>query len=48
VDGSEIPLHLDTLCIHGDTPGATELTRALAAGLRRAGIASVPVGGAPR
>ena len=48
VDGTEIPLRLDTLCIHGDTPGAAELTRALAAGLGRAGIAIAPVGGAPR
>jgi UPF0271 protein len=46
VDGSEIPMHVDTLCIHGDTPGAAELTRALAAGLARAGlvIAAVAAG----
>jgi 5-oxoprolinase (ATP-hydrolysing) subunit A len=47
-DGSEIPLHIDTLCIHGDTPGAAELTRALAAGLARAGIAIAPAAAGPR
>jgi 5-oxoprolinase (ATP-hydrolysing) subunit A len=47
-DGSEIPLHIDTLCIHGDTPGAAELTHALAAGLARAGIAIAPVAAGPR
>ena len=48
VDGSEIPMHVDTLCIHGDTPGAAELTRALAAGLARAGIAVAAVAAGPR
>jgi UPF0271 protein len=43
-DGSEILLHVDTLCIHGDTPGAAELTRALAAGLAGIAIASVAAG----
>jgi 5-oxoprolinase (ATP-hydrolysing) subunit A len=47
-DGTEIPLRVDTLCIHGDTPGAAELTRALAAGLARAGITLAAVAGRPR
>jgi len=47
-DGSEIRLHVDTLCIHGDTPGAAELTRALAAGLARAGIAVAAIAAGPR
>jgi UPF0271 protein len=37
-DGSEMALRVDTLCVHGDTPGADELTRVLRAGLERAGI----------
>ncbi len=37
-DGSTIDMRIDTLCTHGDTPGAQSLTRALRAGLERAGI----------
>ena len=37
-EGSEIELRVDTLCTHGDTPGADELTRRLREGLERAGI----------
>ena len=33
-------LRVDTICVHGDTPGAQALTRALRAGLERAGVAS--------
>jgi UPF0271 protein len=45
-DGAEIVVRVDTICIHGDTPGAPELARAVRAGLERAGIAIAPVGGA--
>jgi UPF0271 protein len=38
VDGASIPLAIDTLCIHSDTPGAGELAAALRAGLEAAGI----------
>jgi UPF0271 protein len=37
-DGSEIELHVDTLCTHGDTPGADELTRLLRQELERSGV----------
>ena len=37
-DGKEIPLKIDTICVHGDTPGAPELTRRIRAGLEAAGI----------
>jgi 5-oxoprolinase (ATP-hydrolysing) subunit A len=37
-DGSEIALRMDTICVHGDTPGALELARALRAALERAGV----------
>ncbi len=47
-DGSEISMHVDTLCTHGDTPGAQELTRGLRAGLERAGVTIAPVDGARR
>jgi 5-oxoprolinase (ATP-hydrolysing) subunit A len=47
-DGSDVEIHVETICTHGDTPGAQALTRALRAGLERAGIAIAPVGGSPR
>ena len=37
-DGRQIPLKADTICVHGDTPGAPELTRRIRAGLEAAGI----------
>src|SRR3954451_5550498 len=44
-DGSQIAMRVDTMCVHGDTPGAPELARAVRAGLERAGVGVVPVGG---
>jgi 5-oxoprolinase (ATP-hydrolysing) subunit A len=38
VDGSTVALRADTICLHGDTPGAAEHARAVRAGLERAGI----------
>lgn len=37
-DGREIPMKIDTICVHGDTFGAPELTRRLRDGLEGAGI----------
>lgn len=37
-EGQEIPLRIETICVHGDTPGAPELTRRIRAGLEAAGI----------
>ena len=37
-EGREIPLKVDTICVHGDTPGAPDLTRRIRAGLEAAGI----------
>ena len=37
-DGKEIAMKVDTICVHGDTPGAPELTRRIRAGLETAGI----------
>jgi UPF0271 protein len=47
IDGAEIVMHVETICTHGDTPGAQALTRALRAGLERAGVAIAPVAGSP-
>jgi UPF0271 protein len=37
-EGKEIPLAIDTICVHGDTPGAAELTRRIRAALAAAGV----------
>jgi UPF0271 protein len=37
-DGSVIRLDADTLCLHGDTPGAADLARRVRAGLEAAGV----------
>lgn len=38
VDGSELRLRLDTLCVHGDTPGAARLAASIRRALTEAGI----------
>jgi UPF0271 protein len=38
VDGSTIELQADTICLHGDTPGAADHARAVRDGLESAGI----------
>lgn len=37
-DGRPVALHVRSLCLHSDTPGAAELARALRSGLLRAGV----------
>src|SRR3954465_15322049 len=44
VDGTVIPLDVDTICIHGDTPGAERLAAAVRAGLDAAGVTVQAVG----
>jgi len=38
IDGTELSIRADTLCVHGDTAGAPELVRALRAALGREGV----------
>lgn len=38
IDGSVVQLDIDTLCIHGDTPGAASLAAWIRAGLQSAGV----------
>jgi UPF0271 protein len=38
VDGTELKLTPDSLCVHGDTPGALELAHAVRAALEQAGV----------
>lgn len=44
VDGSRLPVDADTMCIHGDTPGADRLAAAIRAGLEAAGITVKAIG----
>lgn len=43
-DGHDVPLEIHTLCVHGDTPGAPALARALRSALEGAGIEVRAVG----
>ena len=47
-DGSEIVMRVQTICIHGDTPGAPQLAREIRAGLERAGVTVAPISGTAR
>ncbi|MDS1270147.1 5-oxoprolinase subunit PxpA [Lipingzhangella sp. LS1_29] len=38
IDGSQVPLRADSLCVHGDSPGAVEIARAVAERLRGAAV----------
>jgi UPF0271 protein len=42
ITGKVIKMKMDTVCIHGDTPGAVELGRHVRDGLKAAGIDVAP------
>jgi 5-oxoprolinase (ATP-hydrolysing) subunit A len=42
-DGTEIALSAQTICIHGDTPGAPQIAAAVARTLRQAGVTLRPL-----
>jgi len=42
-DGSQVPLHADTLCIHSDTPGSPQIAAQVAKALREAGFNVTPL-----
>lgn len=42
VDGSEILIEADSLCVHGDSPGAVAIARAVAERLRAEGVTVAP------
>jgi UPF0271 protein len=44
IDGGDIAVDVRTLCVHGDTPGAASLARALREGLEGAGVRVAPAG----
>ena len=43
-NGQDIEMRADTICLHGDTPGAPELARALRQSLEAAGVTILPMG----
>jgi UPF0271 protein len=43
IDGHCLPITVDTLCVHGDTPGAVELARRVRAALEEAGVTLAPL-----
>ncbi len=46
VDGGELRLSPESICVHGDTDGAVEIARRVRAELERAGVALTPFAGA--
>ena len=44
IDGTRVPLTVDTICVHGDTPGAAELAARIRAELSQAGVTIKPIG----
>lgn len=47
VDGQDISLHIDTICIHGDGPHAVEFAKRLRSGFDAANIGVASLGRAP-
>ena len=43
-DGSVVRIEADTICVHGDTPGAAAFARAIRAALESAGVEVRPLG----
>ncbi len=47
VDGSVVPVRADSVCVHGDSPDAVAMARAIRALLDRHGVATTPFAPAP-
>lgn len=47
-DGSTLRIDADTLCVHGDTPGAATIARGIRGALESAGVAIAPLPRQPR
>ena len=48
IDGSEVPVTVDTICVHGDTTGAVQFARQLRLALHQTGVMVAPVCGHER
>jgi UPF0271 protein len=44
IDGTEVPLVVDTICVHGDTPEAADLAAQIRTALHEAGVEVMSVG----
>ena len=44
ITGEDVAVEADTICLHGDTPGAVELAGALRSAFEKAGVRLVPMG----
>lgn len=44
VDGTEVPLEAQTLCVHGDTPSAVDLVKGIRDNLEAEGVSVIPMG----
>ena len=44
INGDVIEVQADSLCLHGDTPGAVEMARALKQALEEEGVEIKPLG----
>jgi len=42
-DGSQVAVHAETICIHGDTPGSVQIAAKVAETLRHAGVQLKPL-----
>ncbi|GAB3819277.1 LamB/YcsF family protein [Micromonospora zhanjiangensis] len=42
VDGTDLPCPVESICLHGDTPGAVDLARRVRAALRRTDVTLTP------
>lgn len=45
VDGTQLVLPVESVCVHGDSPGAVEMARAVRAALAEAGLGPAPFAG---
>ena len=43
VDGTQVEVRADSICLHGDTPGAVEMARQVRSALETAGVEIVPL-----
>jgi UPF0271 protein len=48
IDGTRVPIDVDTICVHGDTPGAAALARRIREALTQAGVDIAALGEAMR
>jgi UPF0271 protein len=43
VDGGELELHVESICVHGDAPNAPEIARAIRQALQEADVDIAPL-----